>query len=198
MGHEFSGTILELGSDVSSSSFHVGQKVAIQPSIYCTTCGACKNGVENACSNGGFIGLSGGGGGLSDEVVVPVEAVLPLPENVDLDIGGTSHFPLWPTCFTRLPFFRSVVEIVSNRCFFLVSNSAGRTPLGSLARRRRIPIIGTSGWPNQHLSPRSRGWSHRSRSRSSLTRSRHKEDNNVRSIVDPPVLRSGVRRPPCY
>lgn len=33
---------------------------------------------------------SGGGGGLSDAVVVSREAVLALPENVDLDIGGKS------------------------------------------------------------------------------------------------------------
>lgn len=86
IGHEFSGTIKNIGKGVSG--FKEGQKVAVQPTIYCGSCGACKNGVENACHNGGFIGLSGGGGGLSDEVVVPAEACLPLPDNVDLDIGG--------------------------------------------------------------------------------------------------------------
>lgn len=88
MGHEFSGVIAELGSGVDSNAFKIGQKVAIQPTIYCGHCGACENEVENACENGGFIGLSGGGGGLSDEVVVPSRAVLPLPSNIDLDIGA--------------------------------------------------------------------------------------------------------------
>lgn len=89
IGHEFSGTIAEIGPDVvGAEKFRVGQKVAVQPTIYCGSCGACRHGVENACPNGGFIGLSGGGGGLSDEVVVPAEACLPLPENVDLDIGA--------------------------------------------------------------------------------------------------------------
>jgi hypothetical protein len=60
MGHEFSGTILEVHPDVpDASSFQVGQKCAIQPTIFCQSCGACRNGVENACANGGFIGLSG-------------------------------------------------------------------------------------------------------------------------------------------
>lgn len=37
----------------------------------------------------------GGGGGLSEAVAVPYEAVLPLPDNVDLDIGGMYRcFPL--------------------------------------------------------------------------------------------------------
>lgn len=38
--------------------------------------------------NGGFVGLSGWGGGISEEVVVAAEACLPLPDNVDLDIGA--------------------------------------------------------------------------------------------------------------
>lgn len=78
--------VSELGEGVTS--FTVGQQVVVQPSIYCDTCQACTAGVENVCYNGGFIGLSGGGGGLSDSVVVPERAVLNLPDNVPLDIGA--------------------------------------------------------------------------------------------------------------
>ncbi|KAK4554738.1 hypothetical protein LTR86_008240 [Recurvomyces mirabilis] len=88
IGHEFSGTVKELGSGLKSSGLKVGQKLAVQPTIYCAQCGACSAGAENACLNGGFVGLSGGGGGISEEVVVPAEACLPLPENVGLDIGA--------------------------------------------------------------------------------------------------------------
>lgn len=86
LGHEFSGVVKELGEGVTS--FTVGQQVVVQPSIYCDTCQACTAGVENVCYNGGFIGLSGGGGGLSDSVVVPERAVLRLPDNVPLDVGA--------------------------------------------------------------------------------------------------------------
>lgn len=88
IGHEFSGTIKKLGAGVNSSNLKVGAKVAVQPTIYCGHCGACKVGAENACPNGGFVGLSGGGGGMSEAVVVPQEAIFPLPSNVDLDIGA--------------------------------------------------------------------------------------------------------------
>jgi threonine dehydrogenase-like Zn-dependent dehydrogenase len=88
IGHEFSGTVKELGKGLENSGLKVGQKLAVQPTIYCAQCGACKAGAENACLNGGFVGLSGGGGGISEEVVVPAEACLPLPDNVDLDIGA--------------------------------------------------------------------------------------------------------------
>ncbi|CAE7020588.1 hypothetical protein CFE70_002885 [Pyrenophora teres f. teres 0-1] len=86
LGHEFSGTITEVGSN--NSGFTVGQNVVVQPTIFCGTCEACKAGSENVCYNGGFIGLSGGGGGLSGSVVVPESSVLSLPSNVPLDIGA--------------------------------------------------------------------------------------------------------------
>ena len=86
IGHEFAGIVLELGKGVTE--FKVGQKVAVQPTIYCGECGACKVGAENACPNGGFVGLSGGGGGMSEEVCVPTRAVFALPEGIDLDVGA--------------------------------------------------------------------------------------------------------------
>jgi len=85
-GHEFSGTITEIGAGVTG--FKVGQRAAIQPTISDGTCTACHASLENVCYNGGFIGLSGRGGGLSDFITVPAAAVLPLPENVPLDIGA--------------------------------------------------------------------------------------------------------------
>ncbi|KAF1981815.1 GroES-like protein [Aulographum hederae CBS 113979] len=88
LGHEFSGTISELGEGVSSSNFKVGQKVAVQPTLCCMTCNACKRGAENVCTGGGFVGLSGGGGGLSDAVCVSQDFVVPLPESVGLDIAA--------------------------------------------------------------------------------------------------------------
>jgi len=86
LGHEFSGVITELGPDVDG--FTVGQQCVVQPTISCGTCHACIAGCENVCYNGGFIGLSGGGGGLSENVVVPQKAIIPLPPNIPLDIGA--------------------------------------------------------------------------------------------------------------
>ncbi|KAJ4372803.1 hypothetical protein N0V86_008169 [Didymella sp. IMI 355093] len=86
LGHEFSGVITELGDGVEGLA--VGQQCVVQPTIACGTCHACEAGVENVCYNGGFIGLSGGGGGLSENVVVPEKAIVALPPSIPLDVGA--------------------------------------------------------------------------------------------------------------
>lgn len=85
-GHDFSGTVLEVGK--GATAFKQGQHVSIQPTIYDGTCGACKHSFENVCYNGGFVGLSGWGGGLSDAVTVPASYCLPLPDNIPLDVAA--------------------------------------------------------------------------------------------------------------
>jgi threonine dehydrogenase-like Zn-dependent dehydrogenase len=85
-GHEFSGTVIEVGKGVTD--FKPGQHVSIQPTIYDGTCSACHQGLENICYNGGFVGLSGWGGGLSDACVVPADYILPLPDSIPLDIAA--------------------------------------------------------------------------------------------------------------
>ncbi len=57
LGHEFSGTIEEIGDGVSD--IKVGARVTVQPIIYDGTCGACKAGYINCCDSNGFVGLSG-------------------------------------------------------------------------------------------------------------------------------------------
>jgi len=86
-GHEFSGTIEEVGEGVSDK-FKAGDRVCVQPIIYDGTCGACKEGLINCCDQNGFVGLSGWGGGLSEHVVVPESAVIPIPDNVSLEVAA--------------------------------------------------------------------------------------------------------------
>ncbi|MEO5833474.1 MAG: 2,3-butanediol dehydrogenase [Nakamurella sp.] len=68
MGHEFSGTITALGAGVQSLS--VGDNVVVEPYFACGTCDMCTAGRYNLCATMGFIGLAGGGGGLSEKIVV--------------------------------------------------------------------------------------------------------------------------------
>lgn len=68
MGHEFSGTISAVGAGVTD--LEVGQNVVVEPYFACGVCEQCEAGRYNLCVSMGFIGLAGGGGGLSEKIVV--------------------------------------------------------------------------------------------------------------------------------
>ncbi|MDJ0335989.1 2,3-butanediol dehydrogenase [Salinibacterium sp. G-O1] len=82
MGHEFSGTVSALGDGITDLT--VGESVVVEPYFVCNECAACKSGRYNLCAKMGFIGLAGGGGGLSESIVVERRWVHPVG-NIPLD-----------------------------------------------------------------------------------------------------------------
>lgn len=54
LGHEVSGTISEVGAEVSG--FKLGQRIAISPSRPCGVCQYCQKGLHNHCLNMRFYG----------------------------------------------------------------------------------------------------------------------------------------------
>ncbi|KAF3018991.1 hypothetical protein E8E14_012691 [Neopestalotiopsis sp. 37M] len=88
LGHEFSGEIVEVGSDVPGDIFRQGDRVAVQPTIHCGECLSCKEGLTNCCACLGFVGLMGWGGGLSDYVCVDAKFAFKLPDSVPLEVGA--------------------------------------------------------------------------------------------------------------
>ncbi|KAI0471883.1 dehydrogenase [Xylariaceae sp. FL0804] len=89
LGHEISGTVVELGSELpKSTSLKVGDRVAVLPLLYCGVCVPCKNGHPNCCVMNGFLGISGGSGGLGDYACVDADAIFKLPDNVSLEVGA--------------------------------------------------------------------------------------------------------------
>lgn len=86
LGHEFSGTVVELGEGVSG--LEVGQAAALRPTYSCGTCASCARGLPNICRVLAFHGLSADGGGLSEFTVMPADMVHPLPEGVSLELGA--------------------------------------------------------------------------------------------------------------
>lgn len=85
LGHEFSGEVLEVGSEVSS--VRVGDRVAVMPLVYCGHCDNCRRGLNHLCPTMACTGLSWHGGGIAEQVVVPDYQVSPLPAAVS-DIQG--------------------------------------------------------------------------------------------------------------
>jgi (R,R)-butanediol dehydrogenase/meso-butanediol dehydrogenase/diacetyl reductase len=86
LGHELSGTVVELGDDVDG--FTSGDRVAVEPTIACGACAACRSGQRNRCPQKGAVGLTGWGGGYADFVTLPESMLHPLPDEVSLEAGA--------------------------------------------------------------------------------------------------------------
>lgn len=59
-GHEFSGEITDVGSDVTELS--VGDRVVVDPNLECGTCHACQRGWAHLCETLGAYGVTTNGG----------------------------------------------------------------------------------------------------------------------------------------
>ncbi|KAE8372790.1 chaperonin 10-like protein [Aspergillus bertholletiae] len=81
LGHEVSGRIVQAPP---TSSLRPGQAVIVDPRFYCSSCTACTSSVTNCCQSLGFLGISGGGGGLSEKIIVPPAMLHPIPDNIDM------------------------------------------------------------------------------------------------------------------
>ncbi|RPJ41716.1 MAG: alcohol dehydrogenase [Deltaproteobacteria bacterium] len=90
-GHEFSGVVRKTGAKVTNAK--PGDRVAIEPFIFCQTCLFCKQGKTNHCLNGMVIGHTKSkaiklDGGFSEQVVVPARNLIPLADSVSFEAGG--------------------------------------------------------------------------------------------------------------
>ncbi len=86
MGHEFSGTVTEIGAGVTRVK--PGDRVVVEPILACGHCDACRHGKYNLCDSLGFHGLSGGGGGFAASTVVDERMVHVMPEGLSFEQGA--------------------------------------------------------------------------------------------------------------
>jgi D-arabinitol dehydrogenase (NADP+) len=76
-GHEFSGTVAEVGKDVKY--FMPGDRVTADPNIPCHRCGKCKRGYFNQCENLEAAGVTRNGA-FAEYVSVPEGVVFPIQD----------------------------------------------------------------------------------------------------------------------
>jgi (R,R)-butanediol dehydrogenase/meso-butanediol dehydrogenase/diacetyl reductase len=86
MGHEFSGTIEELGSAIGED-FSVGDRVAVFPFTPCGQCPNCRRGDYHVCqlAASGGLGLGANPGGYAQSVVVHRSMLIPIPDELSLE-----------------------------------------------------------------------------------------------------------------
>ena len=78
-GHEFAGVVAEIGADVTEVA--IGDRVAVDPSLYCFECRYCRSGRNNLCERWGGIGVTTAGGA-AEFAVAPVANCVKLPDHV--------------------------------------------------------------------------------------------------------------------
>jgi len=87
MGHEFTGLIVQCGSDVEG--FEISNRVVMATSISCGECFYCRKGWKNLCKNIAPMGFSYAGG-MAEYTVIPEKAiknghVIKVPGNVSAE-----------------------------------------------------------------------------------------------------------------
>ena len=111
---------MEIGSAVATG-VRVGERVAVDPNLYCGQCEFCRTERSNHCANWQGIGITRPGG-FSEFVAVPARACYPVPDTFSLAQVAFIE-PLACVCYgmSRLP----VAPNTSTR-------SAGAGPIGLL------------------------------------------------------------------
>jgi 2-desacetyl-2-hydroxyethyl bacteriochlorophyllide A dehydrogenase len=83
-GHEWSGTVLEVGANVDS--VRAGDRVVCEGLIGCHRCGPCRRGETHWCERIEALGFTRPGG-YAELVTVPARVVHRLPDHVSFDAG---------------------------------------------------------------------------------------------------------------
>jgi 2-desacetyl-2-hydroxyethyl bacteriochlorophyllide A dehydrogenase len=78
-GHEFAGEIVAVGGEVSGLA--AGDRVAVDPSLYCYECRYCRTGHNNLCERWAAIGVTAPGGA-AQYAAAPAANCVKLPEHI--------------------------------------------------------------------------------------------------------------------
>jgi 2-desacetyl-2-hydroxyethyl bacteriochlorophyllide A dehydrogenase len=82
LGHEPSGTIVDLGEGVNG--FSVGQRVLVATPIPCQHCETCRRGFENRCPHMSIVGATRDGA-FAEYLATPASSVFALPDDLPLE-----------------------------------------------------------------------------------------------------------------
>lgn len=79
MGHEMAGDVVEPDA---AGTFRPGERVVIDPQLYCGACFQCRSGRTHLCPGGQLIGRDTDGG-FAEYVAVPVGHVFRVPDEIE-------------------------------------------------------------------------------------------------------------------
>lgn len=82
LGHEFAGIVEKVGAEVTAVK--PGDKVAVDPNIYCGRCRFCQNGQKQFCENLFAIGVNRDGG-FAEYCMSPDSQVFKMADNISFE-----------------------------------------------------------------------------------------------------------------
>lgn len=86
-GHEWAGTVTELGEGVEDSWF--GRRVMGDTMLGCGVCRRCRRGHQHTCETRQEVGIRGGRhGALAEALTVPARSLHALPDDMDWALGA--------------------------------------------------------------------------------------------------------------
>lgn len=147
LGHEFSGTIVEVGAQVNN--YKMGQRVTVNPAINdqqrgLDPCEFCLSGRRNICPKITFYGINDKGGGFADEIAVKASSLVPLPDNVSLRVAALAEPLAVAAHMIRVSGFRAGQDAVvlgagpigCSLTFFLKDSGARQVIVSEVATSR--------------------------------------------------------------
>ncbi|MDA3647048.1 zinc-dependent alcohol dehydrogenase family protein [Saccharopolyspora indica] len=85
-GHEFAGEVVELGADVPGD-WKTGDRVAVDPSLFCGYCTPCRSGHGNLCANWNATGDTVDGA-FAEYVAIPAHTAYRMPDSMTWEQGA--------------------------------------------------------------------------------------------------------------
>jgi 2-desacetyl-2-hydroxyethyl bacteriochlorophyllide A dehydrogenase len=135
MGHEMVGEVVEGGDD----RVHKGDRVIVDPCLYCGMCVNCRAGQTSLCRNGGLVGRDSNGG-FAEYLLAPMTHVYRLPDTVDS--GKAPLIQILTTCvhaqrFVNIFAAQSVVVLglgVAGQLHVQLAKARGASPVIGITR----------------------------------------------------------------
>ena len=92
MGHEFSGTVADVGTGVTE--VRPGDRVVVNPLVTCGKCQNCRRGYHNLCENLVLFGVQGEFGAFAEATIVKENMVVKIPDSLPFDLAALTE----PAC----------------------------------------------------------------------------------------------------
>src|SRR5206468_4317286 len=135
MGHEIAGEVV---AGAETGTLQPGDRVVIDPELYCGVCFHCRIGQTHLCPNGILLGRDANGG-FAEYVTAPSTHVFPLPVSIE-----SRHAPLIQVLTTCLHAQRRINTVAGESVVVYGLGVAGQLHTQLAKARGASPVIGVT------------------------------------------------------